>query len=37
METTEGGFFDRQNRRSSRFQWQEIYQSVSAIFSAPIF
>ena len=26
LETTEGGFFDRQNRRSSRFQWQEMYQ-----------
>ena len=26
VETTEGGFFDRQNRRSSRFEWQEIYQ-----------
>jgi len=27
IETTEGGFFDRQNRRSSRYQWQELYQS----------
>ena len=27
VETTEGGFFDRQNRRSNRFEWQEIYQS----------
>jgi len=27
LETTEGGFFDRQNRKSNRFQWQEIYQS----------
>ena len=27
LETTEGGFFDRQNRQSNRFQWQEIYQS----------
>jgi hypothetical protein len=27
LETTEGGFFDRQNRRSNRFEWQEIYQS----------
>ena len=27
LETTEGGFFDRQNRRSNRFQWQEIYQA----------
>src|SRR5581483_5419228 len=26
LETTEGGFFDRQSRRSNRFQWQEIYQ-----------
>ena len=27
LETTEGGFFDRQNRRSDRVQWQEMYQS----------
>ncbi|HUM05714.1 MAG TPA: TonB-dependent receptor, partial [Terriglobales bacterium] len=27
IETTEGGFFDRQKRRSDRFQWQEIFQS----------
>ena len=27
LETTEGGFFDRQNRRSNRVQWQELYQS----------
>ena len=27
LETTEGGFFDRQERRSDRFEWQEIYQS----------
>ena len=27
LETTEGGFFDRQNRRSNHFQWQEIYQA----------
>ena len=27
LETTEGGFFDRQNRRSNRLQWQEIYQA----------
>ena len=27
LETTEGGFFDRQNRRSSRYEWQEIYHS----------
>ncbi len=26
VETTEGGFFDRQNRRSDRMQWQELYQ-----------
>ena len=26
LETTEGGFFDRQSRRSDRFEWQEIYQ-----------
>ncbi len=27
LETTEGGFFDRQNRRSDRLEWQEVYQS----------
>jgi hypothetical protein len=27
LDTTEGGFFDRQNRRSDRFQVQEMYQS----------
>jgi hypothetical protein len=27
LETTEGGFFNRQNRQSSRYEWQEIYQS----------
>jgi hypothetical protein len=27
LETTEGGFFNRQSRNSNRFQWQEIYQS----------
>jgi len=27
LETTEGGFFDRQSRRSNRYQWQEIYQA----------
>ena len=27
IETTEGGFFDQQRRRSNRFEWQEIYQS----------
>jgi len=27
LETTEGGFFDRQNRRSNRYEWQESYQS----------
>ena len=26
LETTEGGFFNRQNRESSRYEWQEIYQ-----------
>ena len=26
LETTEGGFFNRQNRHSQRFEWQEIYQ-----------
>ena len=32
LETTEGGFFDRQNRRSSRFEWQEVYQSAQRQF-----
>ena len=27
IETTEGGFFGRQKRRSDRFQWQETFQS----------
>jgi len=27
VETTEGGFFDQQRRRSNRLEWQEIYQS----------
>ena len=27
LETTEGGFYDSQHRRSSRYQWQELYQS----------
>jgi len=27
VETTEGGFFDRQNRNTDRVEWQEIYQS----------
>ncbi|MEP7364789.1 MAG: carboxypeptidase regulatory-like domain-containing protein [Acidobacteriota bacterium] len=27
LETTEGGFFDRQRRRSRSVQWQEIYQA----------
>ena len=27
LETTQGGFFDRQNRSSNRFQWQETYQA----------
>jgi len=26
LETTEGGFFDRQHRESGRYEWQEIYQ-----------
>ena len=26
LETTEGGFFNRQNRQSNRYEWQEIYQ-----------
>jgi outer membrane receptor protein involved in Fe transport len=26
LETTEGGFFNRQKRESSRYEWQEIYQ-----------
>ena len=26
VETTEGGFFNRQNRNTDRMQWQEIYQ-----------
>ena len=32
IETTEGGFFDRQNRRSNRLEWQEIYQSTQRKF-----
>ena len=27
VETTEGGFFNRQKRRSNRVEWQELYQS----------
>jgi len=27
VETTEGGVFDRQKRRSNRLEWQELYQS----------
>ena len=27
LETTQGGFFDRQNRRSKHFEWQETYQA----------
>jgi TonB dependent receptor-like, beta-barrel/Carboxypeptidase regulatory-like domain len=27
VETTEGGFFNRQNRRSDRVEWQEVYQA----------
>jgi hypothetical protein len=29
IDTTEGGFFNRQARRSSRVEWQEIYQGPS--------
>jgi len=32
VETTTGGFFDQQNRRSDRTEWQEIYQSSSKHF-----
>ncbi|MGC1453405.1 MAG: carboxypeptidase regulatory-like domain-containing protein [Candidatus Sulfotelmatobacter sp.] len=32
VETTEGGFFDSQKRRASRFDWQEMYQFVSRHF-----
>lgn len=32
VETTEGGFFDRQNRNTDRVQWQEIYQPSSKHF-----
>ena len=32
LETTEGGFFDRQHRESNRFQWQEIYQAAQRHF-----
>jgi len=28
VDTTEGGFFNQQTRRSSRFDWQETYQSA---------
>jgi TonB dependent receptor/Carboxypeptidase regulatory-like domain len=27
VETTEGGFFNRQNRQSDRVEWQEVYQA----------
>ena len=27
VETTEGGFFNRQNRQSDRIEWQEVYQA----------
>jgi TonB dependent receptor/Carboxypeptidase regulatory-like domain len=27
VETTEGGFFDRQNRQSDRVEWREVYQA----------
>jgi TonB-dependent receptor-like protein len=32
VETTEGGFFNRQNRDTDRVQWQEIYQPSSKHF-----
>ena len=32
VETTEGGFFNRQNRDTDRVQWQEIYQSSTKHF-----
>ncbi len=32
VETTEGGFFNRQNRDTDRVQWQEIYQSSAKQF-----
>jgi len=32
VETTEGGFFDRQNRDTDRLEWQEIYQSSAKHF-----
>jgi hypothetical protein len=32
VETTEGGFFDRQNRNTDRVEWQEVYQSSAKHF-----
>jgi TonB dependent receptor/Carboxypeptidase regulatory-like domain len=32
LETTEGGFFNRQNRDTDRVEWQEIYQSSAKNF-----
>jgi len=32
IDTTEGGFFDRQKRRSNRLEWQEVYQSGQRTF-----
>ena len=32
VETTEGGFFNRQNRNTDRVQWQEMYQSSAKHF-----
>lgn len=32
LETTEGGFFDSQKRRASRFDWEEMYQFASRHF-----
>jgi Carboxypeptidase regulatory-like domain/TonB dependent receptor-like, beta-barrel len=32
VETTQGGFFDRQNRRSDRVEWQEVYQASPKLF-----
>jgi hypothetical protein len=32
VETTEGGFFNRQNRSTDRMEWQEIYQATTKHF-----
>jgi hypothetical protein len=32
VETTEGGFFNRQNRNTNRLEWQETYQSTTKHF-----